>query len=76
MIEDQIIPAIELRDRWRAHDNDEGAGVNTILAVFGLSSPLGRYALYFVNAPYVMWLEDKGYDLGWCQASEHADGRA
>jgi hypothetical protein len=35
--------------------------------VFGVASPLGRYAdvLAFNNTPYAVWLEDKAYDAGW-----------
>jgi hypothetical protein len=62
-----ITEAIDLRDRRRAHRNDECAASNTIFAAFGVNSSLGRYAdtSAYRNETYAIWLEDVAYDAGW-----------
>lgn len=61
---DQGKAAVELLNRWRAHENDRNSAVTTLWAVFGVVSPLGRFAdkFSFLNPPYEMWLEDIAYD--------------
>ena len=57
--------ALDLLARWRAHGNDECASLNTLFAVFGVTSPLGRFADRFCNyAAYAMWLKDIACDYG------------
>jgi hypothetical protein len=55
-----------LERQWRAHENDGCAATNTILAVYGVASPLGRFADNFSlnNPPYADWLNEIAYDAG------------
>jgi hypothetical protein len=56
--------AIELLKRWRAHEQGSSEAANTLFAVFGVASSLGRFADKFGynNPPYNMWLVDIAYD--------------
>ena len=49
--------ALDLLARWRAHENDECASFNTLFAVFGVVSPLGRLADRFPHAACAIWLK-------------------
>jgi hypothetical protein len=50
--------ALNLAQRWRAHANDSSAAGNTLFAVFGVASPMGRFADRYINVPYTIWLDD------------------
>jgi len=58
--------ALELRCQWNAHDNDHCASINTLFAVFGITSKCGRIADNFSynNTPYSTWLADIAFDAG------------
>jgi hypothetical protein len=56
--------ALDLLARWRAHENDECASFNTLFAVFGVASPLGRLADRFPHAACAIWLKDIACDYG------------
>jgi len=57
--------ALDLLARWRAHENDDCASLNTLYAVFGVASPLGRFADRSPHAAAcVMWLKDIACDYG------------
>lgn len=53
-----------LLQRWLAHENDDCAAMNTLFAVFGVNSALGRYADNFAynNPPYAGWLGERAVD--------------
>jgi hypothetical protein len=63
---DRASAAIDLIRRWQAHTNDACASQNTLFAVYGVKSPLGRFAdsFAFNNPSYTAWLEDVAYDHG------------
>jgi hypothetical protein len=67
--------AVELRRRWQAHSNADGTAKNTLFAVFGISSALGRFAdtSAFRNSPYAIWLEDIAYRHGVAEELQAAD---
>jgi hypothetical protein len=55
-----------LERQWHAHEHDGCAASNTIFAVYGVASPLGRFADNFSlnNPPYAGWLNEIAYDAG------------
>jgi hypothetical protein len=53
--------AIELQQRWLAHEAGAVAAANTLLAVFAAASPEGRFAGRFLNPSYPVWLTDIAY---------------
>jgi hypothetical protein len=63
--------------RWRAHRNDNGASLNTLVAVFGIRSPLGAYVdkWAYTNPPYSSWLEDIVYLGGATSLEMYEDGK-
>jgi hypothetical protein len=56
--------ALDLLDRWWAHDSAGSTPHNTLFAVFGVASAPGRFAYRFTNLPYWAWLTDTAYDHG------------
>jgi hypothetical protein len=42
--------ALDLARRWRAHDHDDGASINTVFAVFGAAAALSRLLERHANA--------------------------
>jgi len=54
------LKAIELYNRWQTHQHDDCAGINTLYAVFGKSSPICRKLSSFplLNPFYRSWLND------------------
>src|SRR5882672_5020653 len=66
---------LQLRREWRDHKNDNCASLNTVFAIFGISSRCGRIAdnFEFNNDPYGYWLDDIAYDYGLADASYAID---
>jgi hypothetical protein len=60
------LKAIELYNRWQAHRHDDCAGINTLYAVFGKSSPICRKlsSVPLLNPPYRSWLDDIAFGNG------------
>jgi len=58
--------AIKLLRAVEQHEEGTCDAAGTLLAVFGVVSPQGRFAdnFGFLNPPYNMWLEDLAYDHG------------
>jgi hypothetical protein len=65
-LDDVARDALKLARRWHEHRNGLIASLNTIFAVFGVKSPLGRFAdtTAFNNAGFGIWLEDIAFDHG------------
>jgi hypothetical protein len=62
------VAALDLLRRLRAHENDESAAVNTLLAAFEMASPISRATQRYINFHllYISWLRDiaeEGYGL-------------
>jgi len=60
------LKAIELYNRWQAHRYDDCAGINTLYAIFGRSSPICRKlsSIPLLNPPYRSWLDDIAFGNG------------
>lgn len=56
--------ALDLAARWRAHENDDCAAPNIVLAVFGYRSPAGRIVERYLNPSHAFRLEEFACEAG------------